>query len=357
MKILVTGTAGFIGFHLANRLIERGDEVVGLDCINDYYDRQVKYGRLEKAGLDIEAIKNEKLSSRGYTLHNSKLFPNCKFVKMNLEDRDNVQRLFAQEKFDKVVNLAAQAGVRYSIENPYAYIDSNIVGFINLLEANRYNDIRHFVYASSSSVYGLNEQMPFSTSSNVDHPISLYSATKKSNELMAHTYSHLYNLPTTGLRFFTIYGPWGRPDMALFLFTKAALEGKPINVFNNGDMLRDFTYIDDIVEGVVRVLDNPAKPNNKWSGKNPDPSSSSAPYKIYNIGNNNPMKLMDFIEALENALGKRIEKNFMPLQAGDVPATYANVDDLIRDFNYKPDTSVQEGINNFVKWYREFYNA
>jgi len=355
MKILVTGTAGFIGFHLAKRLLEIGDEVVGLDCINDYYDRRVKYGRLEQVGLNVEAIKDEDLSSSKIVLHNSQLFPNYKFVKMNLENRANIQKLFAQEKFDKVMNLAAQAGVRYSIENPYAYIDSNIIGFINLLEASRYNNVKHFVYASSSSVYGLNEQMPFLTSSNVDHPMSFYAATKKSNELMAHTYSHLYDLPTTGLRFFTVYGPWGRPDMALFLFTKAALEDKPINVFNNGDMLRDFTYIDDIVEGVARVLDNIAKPNDKWSGKNPDPASSNAPYKIYNIGNNNPTPLMDFIKAIENSLGKKIKKNFMPLQAGDVPATYANVDNLIKDFDYKPNTTIQKGIDNFVKWFKEFY--
>jgi len=355
MKILVTGTAGFIGFHLAKRLLERGDEVIGLDCINDYYDRCVKYGRLEQMGLDVEAIKDEDLSSSKFVLHNSQSFPNYKFVKMNLENRENIQKLFAQEKFDKVMNLAAQAGVRYSIENPYAYIDSNIVGFVNLLEASRHNNIKHFVYASSSSVYGLNEQMPFSTSSNVDHPMSLYAATKKSNELMAHTYSHLYNLPTTGLRFFTVYGPWGRPDMALFLFTKAAFEDKPIHIFNDGDMLRDFTYIDDIVEGVVRVLDNIAKQNDKWSGKNPDSASSSAPYKIYNIGNNNPVPLMDFIKAIENALGKKIKKNFMPLQAGDVPATYANVDNLIKDFGYKPNTPIQKGIDDFVKWFKKFY--
>lgn len=357
MKILVTGTAGFIGFHLAKRLLERGNEVIGLDCINDYYDKRVKYGRLEQMGLEVEGIRNERLSKSKFAIHSSKLFPNYKFVKMNLEDRENIQKLFDQEKFDEVVNLAAQAGVRYSIENPYAYIDSNIVGFINLLEACRHNDIKHFVYASSSSVYGLNEQMPFSTSSDVNHPMSLYAATKKSDELMAHTYSHLYNIPTTGLRFFTVYGPWGRPDMALFLFTKAALEGKPINVFNNGNMLRDFTYIDDIVEGVVKVLDNPAKPDDNWSGKNPDPSSSSAPYKIYNIGNNNPVKLMDFIQAIENTLGKNIEKHFMPLQAGDVPATYANADDLVRDFNYKPDTPIQEGIDNFIKWFKKFYKC
>jgi UDP-glucuronate 4-epimerase len=283
--------------------------------------------------------------------------PNYRFIKLQLEDKDNLETLFHQEQFDAVCNLAAQAGVRYSIENPMAYINANIVGFINILEACRHHGVKNLSYASSSSVYGLNESYPFATTDNVDHPISLYAASKKSNELMAHTYSHLYGIPTTGLRFFTVYGPWGRPDMALFLFTKAALEGKPINVFNNGEMLRDFTYIDDIVEGVTRVIDNPAQPNPNWSGKNPDPSSSSAPYKIYNIGNNNPVKLMDFIQAIENALDKKIEKHMMPLQAGDVPATYANVDDLVENLDYKPNTSVQQGINNFVAWYREFFKV
>lgn len=349
MKILVTGTAGFIGFHLTIKLLERGDEVIGLDSINDYYDVNVKYGRLQETGIAPNEIKYGSLTQ-------SSKYSNYRFIQLNLEDRDSILALFEKEKFDKVVNLAAQAGVRYSIENPFAYIDSNISGFINILEGCRHNNIKHLAYASSSSVYGLNEQMPFSTSSNVDHPMSLYAATKKSNELMAHTYSHLYDLPTTGLRFFTVYGPWGRPDMALFLFTKAALEGKPIDVFNNGDMLRDFTYVDDIVEGVVRVTDNPPKGNSQWSGKDPDPSSSSAPYKVYNIGNNNPVKLMDFITAIENALGKKIEKNLMPLQPGDVPATYANVDDLVADLHYKPATPVQEGIDNFVAWYREFFN-
>ncbi len=350
MKILVTGTAGFIGSHLADRLIARGDEVVGFDSINDYYDVKVKYGRLERTGIDESTVQY------GKTVQSSK-FSNYKFVKGNLEDRDLIEKIFKEEKFDKVCNLAAQAGVRYSLENPYAYIDSNIIGFTNILEACRHNDIKHLVYASSSSVYGLNESMPFSTSDNVDHPISLYAASKKSNELMAHTYSHLFKLPTTGLRFFTVYGPWGRPDMALFLFTKAILENKPIDVFNNGEMLRDFTYIDDIVEGVIRVIDNPPKGNSEWSGKNPDPGSSKAPYKIYNIGNNNPVKLMDFIEAIENAIGKKAVKNMMPIQPGDVPATYANVDDLVRDLGYKPDTPIEKGIENFVKWYREFFNV
>ena len=350
MKVLITGTAGFIGFHLANKLIARGDEVVGLDCINDYYDPNVKYGRLDYAGIDQKDIKYNKLTQ-------SSKKANYRFIKLQLEDKDNLDNLFELEQFDSVCNLAAQAGVRYSIENPMAYIDANIIGFINILESCRNNGVKNLSYASSSSVYGLNESYPFSTSDNVDHPMSLYAATKKSNELMAHTYSHLYGISTTGLRFFTVYGPWGRPDMALFLFTKAALEGRSIDVFNYGEMLRDFTYVDDIVEGVTRIIDNPAQPNPEWSGKQSDLSTSSSPYKIYNIGNNDPVKLMDFIEASENALGKKIQKNMMPLQAGDVPATYANVDDLVRDLDYKPSTSVQKGIDNFVAWYREFFKV
>lgn len=350
MKVLITGTAGFIGFHLANKLIARGDEVVGLDCISDYYDPNVKYGRLDYAGIDQKDIKYNKLTQ-------SSKKANYRFIKLQLEDKDNLDNLFELEQFDSVCNLAAQAGVRYSIENPMAYIDANIMGFINILESCRNNGVKNLSYASSSSVYGLNESYPFSTSDNVDHPMSLYAATKKSNELMAHTYSHLYGISTTGLRFFTVYGPWGRPDMALFLFTKAALEGRAINVFNYGEMLRDFTYVDDIVEGVTRIIDNPAQPNPEWSGQQPDPSTSSSPYKIYNIGNNDPVKLMDFIEAIENALGKKIQKNMMPLQAGDVPSTYANVDDLVRDLDYKPGTSVQKGIDNFVAWYREFFKV
>jgi len=351
MKILVTGTAGFIGYHLIKRLLERGDEVIGLDNINDYYDVRVKYGRLEDTG--IEDAKNLEYGK----LVQSTKYENYRFIKLNLEDRSAITNLFEKEKFDKVCNLAAQAGVRYSLTNPYAYIDSNIVGFVNLLEACRHNGVKHLAYASSSSVYGLNETMPFSVHDNVDHPISLYAASKKSNELMAHTYSHLYNLPTTGLRFFTVYGPWGRPDMALFLFTKAILEGKPIDVFNYGEMRRDFTYVDDIVEGVIRVIDNPPIGNPEWSGKNPDPGSSKGPYKIYNIGNNNPVKLMDFIEAIENALGKKAEKNMLPIQPGDVPATYADVTDLIEDLGYKPTTSIEEGIGKFVEWYLEFFGC
>ena len=350
MKVLITGTAGFIGFHLANKLIARGDEVIGLDCISDYYDLNVKYGRLDYAGIDQKDIKYNKLTQ-------SSKKANYRFIKLRLEDKDNLDNLFELEQFDSVCNLAAQAGVRYSIENPMAYIDANIIGFINILESCRNNGVKNLSYASSSSVYGLNESYPFSTFDNVDHPMSLYAATKKSNELMAHTYSHLYGISTTGLRFFTVYGPWGRPDMALFLFTKAALEGRFIDVFNYGEMLRDFTYVDDIVEGVTRIIDNPAQPNPEWSGKQPDPSTSSSPYKIYNIGNNDPVKLMDFIEAIENALGKKIQKNMMPMQAGDVPETYANVDDLVRDLDYKPSTSVQKGIDNFVAWYREFFKV
>lgn len=350
MKILITGTAGFIGFHLAIKLLEKGHSVVGIDSINDYYDLRVKYGRLEATGIHEDAIEYGKpIRSTVYDAYS--------FVKLQLEDRENLFRLFESERFDAVCNLAAQAGVRYSLTNPFAYIDANIVGFINILEACRHHDVKNLSYASSSSVYGLNEELPFSTSDNVDHPISLYAASKKSNELMAHTYSHLYGIATTGLRFFTVYGPWGRPDMALFLFTKAALEKRSIDVFNHGNMLRDFTYIDDIVEGVMRVIEHPAQPNPTWSGKTPDPSSSSAPYKIYNIGNNSPVKLMDFITAIETKLGTTIVKNMLPIQPGDVPATYADVDDLVEDLHYKPQTSIQDGINKFIDWYLEFFGT
>lgn len=350
MKILVTGSAGFIGFHLANKLIAMGYDVIGLDSINDYYDINLKYSRLDYAGICREKIKYNYLTK-------SHLKKNYKFIQLKLEDKTNLDNLFKTEKFDAVCNIAAQAGVRYSLQNPTAYVDANIIGFINILEACRHFDVSNLSYASSSSVYGLNESYPFSTSDNVDHPISLYAASKKSNELMAHTYSHLYGISTTGLRFFTVYGPWGRPDMALFLFTKAAIENKPIDIFNNGKMLRDFTYIDDIIEGIVRIINNPAKPNKTWSGKNPNPSSSSAPYKVYNIGNNNPVKLLDFISSIEDAVGKKIKKNFLPLQPGDVPSTYANVDDLVSNIDYKPNTSVQDGINKFVEWYREYFNV
>jgi len=348
-KILVTGSAGFIGFHLASRLIERGDEVIGLDCINDYYDVNLKYSRLKITGISRDEIVYGKL------IQSSKS-RNYRFIRLKLEDRDSILELFRKEKFDKVCNLAAQAGVRYSIENPFTYIDSNIVGFINILEGCRQNGVKHLAYASSSSVYGLNETMPFSTHHNVDHPISLYAASKKSNELMAHTYSYLYGLPTTGLRFFTVYGPWGRPDMALFLFTKAILEGKPIDVFNNGNMQRDFTYIDDIVEGIVRVIDNPPLGNSEWSGISPDPSTSKAPYRIYNIGNSNPVKLMDFIEAIEESLGKKAIKNYLPMQDGDVPSTWADVEDLMKGLNYRPNTSISEGIKGFIDWYQSYVN-
>ncbi len=348
MKLLLTGTAGFIGFHLAKRMLERGDEVIGLDCINDYYDVNLKFARLEQTGIKREAIEYGRMVQ-------STKYENYRFIKLKLEDRDAILKLFAEEGFDMVCNLAAQAGVRYSLQNPYTYIDSNIVGFINILEGCRHNGVKHLAYASSSSVYGLNEEMPFSVHHNVDHPISLYAASKKSNELMAHTYSYLYGIPTTGLRFFTVYGPWGRPDMALFLFTKAILEGKPIDVFNNGNMSRDFTYIDDIVEGVVRVIDSPPAGKPDWTGQSPDPGTSSAPYRVYNIGNSKPVKLLDFIEAIEDALGKRAVKNFLPMQPGDVPATWADVSDLAADFGYQPSTPVEEGIRRFVAWYKKYY--
>jgi UDP-glucuronate 4-epimerase len=334
-KILITGAAGFIGFTLSKRLLEQGDEVVGLDNLNDYYDVNLKLSRLKQITMQ----------------------ENFKPVRLDLADRDGVTRLFREEKFDIVVNLAAQAGVRYSLINPHAYVDTNLVGFANVLEGCRHNVIKHLVFASSSSVYGANTKMPFSVHHNVDHPVSLYAATKKANELMAHTYASLYKLPSTGLRFFTVYGPWGRPDMALFLFTKAILEGKPIEVFNYGKMQRDFTYIDDIVEGVVRVIDRIPGPNPEWAGDKPDPSTSYAPYKVYNIGNNNPVELMHFIEVLEDCLGKKAEKNLLPIQAGDVPATYADVDDLIRDIGFKPSTSIEEGIKKFVEWYKEYYKV
>jgi len=350
MKILVTGTAGFIGYHLANRLIARGDEVVGLDIINDYYDINLKYSRLETAGIKREEVKPGQLVP---SLKHS----NYQFIQLDLADKAGLEQLFRTQQFDAVVNLAAQAGVRYSLVNPQAYVDSNIVGFVNILECCRHYEVKHLAYASSSSVYGLNEKMPLSTGDNVDHPISLYAASKKSNELMAHTYSHLFGLPTTGLRFFTVYGPWGRPDMALFLFTEAILKGEPIKVFNHGNMVRDFTYIDDIIEGVTRVIDHPPKGNPNWTGTSPLPDSSKAPWKVYNIGNNNPIKLMDFIKAIEDKLGQEAEKNMMDIQPGDVPATYADVQDLVDDLGYKPDTSIQEGINAFIDWYRRYYEG
>ena len=347
-KVLITGTAGFIGFHLANRLIARGEEVVGLDVINDYYDINVKYDRLAYAGIEKEDIAYGQVSQ-------SVKHPNYRFIQLGLEDRQGLERLFTEEQFDTVVNLAAQAGVRYSLENPYAYVDSNIVGFINILEQCRHTQVGHLAFASSSSVYGLNEKMPLSTHDNVDHPVSLYAASKKSNELMAHAYSHLFGLPATGLRFFTVYGPWGRPDMALFLFTEAILKDEPIKVFNYGEMVRDFTYIDDIVEGVVRVIDHPPQGNAGWDASQPDPASSPAPYKVYNIGNQNPVKLMDFITAIEAKLGKTAEKIMLPMQPGDVPATTADVSDLAGDLGYQPATSVAYGIRKFLEWYRAYY--
>ncbi|MCM8530256.1 MAG: NAD-dependent epimerase [Lentisphaeraceae bacterium] len=337
-KILVTGAAGFIGFHVSKYLIERGDTVVGIDNLNDYYSVSLKESRLEQ-------------------LYNNKSSSKFTFKILDLADRVGIENLFTTEKFDKVVNLAAQAGVRYSIENPHAYIDSNIVGFTNILEGCRHNDIKHLVYASSSSVYGANEKMPFSIHDNVDHPLSLYAATKKSNELMAHTYSHLYKLPSTGLRFFTVYGPWGRPDMALFLFTKAIKEGQPIDVFNYGKHRRDFTYIDDIVEGIIRVLDNTAQSNPSWKGYSPDSGTSKAPWRVYNIGNQSTVELLDYIEAVEDALEKKADKNLLPLQPGDVPDTYADVQDLVSDVNYKPSTSVREGVAKFVAWYSEYHET
>ncbi|WP_240192135.1 NAD-dependent epimerase [Desulforhopalus vacuolatus] len=335
-KILITGGAGFIGTHLAKRLLaDGGREVVALDNINDYYDPNLKLARM-------------KALAEG---------PGFRHVNINLQDRDDVAKLFAEEKFDAVVNLAAQAGVRYSLENPGSYVDTNLVGFGNVLEGCRHNNVKHLVFASSSSVYGANTRMPFSVHDNVDHPVSLYAASKKANELMAHTYAHLFGLPVTGLRFFTVYGPWGRPDMALFLFTKAILSGTPINVFNNGNMERDFTYIDDIVEGVYRVLHKVPAANPEWNGDEPDPATSYCPYRIYNIGNNNKEKLMRYIEVLEDALGKKAEKNFLPMQPGDVPATWANVDDLVKELGYKPDTTLEYGIGRFVEWYRGYYNV
>jgi UDP-glucuronate 4-epimerase len=335
MKILVTGTAGFIGNHLALRLLERGDEVIGIDNLNDYYDVNLKLARLKRI-QDHPAFTD---------------------VRLDIADRSGMEALFRKYRPQKVVNLAAQAGVRYSLQNPYAYIDSNIVGFINILEGCRHNDVAHLVYASSSSVYGANEAMPFSVHDNVDHPLSLYAASKKANELMAHTYSNLYQLPTTGLRFFTVYGPWGRPDMALFLFTKAILAGETIDVFNFGKHRRDFTYIDDIVEGIIRSLDHNAQANPDWSGASPDPGTSRAPWRVYNIGNQQPVELSDYIETLERYLGKTAEKNFLPLQPGDVPDTYADVEALIEDVGYRPNTPIQQGIQRFVEWYRQYYRV
>ncbi|MCL2414038.1 MAG: NAD-dependent epimerase [Bacteroidales bacterium] len=351
MKILVTGAAGFIGSKLVQRLAERGNEVVGLDNINDYYDARLKYGRLEAlTGISRDNIKEGVLTE-------SFLYPNYRFVKMDIEDKTELLRLFKQEKFDKVCHLAAQAGVRYSIENPYVYINSNIAGFLNILEAARHNHIQHLVYGSSSSVYGANAKAPFSEKDGAAHPVSLYAATKKSNELMAHSYSSLYNLPTTGLRFFTVYGPWGRPDMAPFLFTDAIMNNRPIKVFNNGDLLRDFTYIDDIVEGVIRVIDKTPEADSCWDSKKPNPDSSHAPYRIYNIGNSVPVNLIDFIHSIEVSTSKTAEKIFLPMQQGDVYQTNASMSSLEETFGYKPSTNILEGVKKFVNWYKEFYQV
>ena len=335
MKILVTGSAGFIGSALTLRLLDRGDTVIGIDNHNDYYDPAIKEARLDRC--------------IGH--------PSYKHLRVDLADREAIEEAFSTHRPKRVVNLAAQAGVRYSIENPLAYIDSNIVGFAHILEGCRHNGIEHLVYASSSSVYGANTKTPFSVHQNVDHPLSTYAASKKSNELMAHAYSNIYGLPTTGLRFFTVYGPWGRPDMALFLFTKAILANEPIKVFNYGKHRRDFTYIDDIVEGIIRTLDNPATPNLKWNSDQPDSATSNVPWRVYNIGNNQPVELMDYIAALEKALGKQAEKELLPLQTGDVPETYADVDDLVEQFDYKPNTSVEDGISHFVSWYRDYFKV
>jgi UDP-glucuronate 4-epimerase len=335
MKVLVTGAAGFIGMHVSQLLLARGDEVVGLDNLNDYYDPQLKLDRLAR------------LTPHG----------NFRFVKMDVADREGVAALFTDEKFDRVVHLAAQAGVRYSLENPHAYIDSNVVGFTNILEGCRHHGVQHLAYASSSSVYGGNTAMPFSEHHNIDHPISLYAATKKANELMAHTYSHLFRLPTTGLRFFTVYGPWGRPDMALFLFTKAILAGEPIKVFNHGRMVRDFTYVDDIANGVVRVLDRPASIDEGFDAASPDPARSNAPYRVFNIGNNAPVTLMSFIEAIESALGKQAVKQYLPMQDGDVPATSADVSELEAWTGFRPAMPVPDGVGRFVQWYRSYFNV
>lgn len=333
MKLLVTGAAGFIGSHTARLLLERGDEVVGLDNLNDYYDVSLKEARLARL----------------------RQLANFRFVKLELADRASMQALFAQEKFQRVVHLAAQAGVRYSIQNPLAYVDSNVVGFANVLEGCRHNGVEHLAYASTSSVYGANTKMPFSVHQNVDHPLSFYAATKKANELMAHTYAHLYGLPVTGLRFFTVYGPWGRPDMALFMFTKNILAGKPIDVFNYGNHRRDFTYIDDIAQGVVRAADKVATANPQWNSDDPDPGTSKAPYRLYNIGNNQPVELMRYIECIEQCLGRKAQKNLLPLQPGDVPDTFADIDELVRDVGYRPATPVEVGVERFVRWYVEYY--
>lgn len=348
MKILITGTAGFIGFHLVEKLCNEGNDVLGLDIINEYYDVQLKFDRLKYAGIDISTIEYGKpVKSTKHT--------NYQFVKAELGDKETILRLFSLYKPDVVVNLAAQAGVRYSLTNPDTYIEANISGFLNILEACRNYPVKHLMYASSSSVYGLNKSMPFSVHKNVNHPVSLYAASKKSNELMAHTYSHLFGIPTTGLRFFTVYGPWGRPDMALFIFTKAMLAGEPIKVFNYGKMERDFTYVDDIVNGIWRMTGKPPESDAGWNPESPDPATSSAPYRVYNIGNSKPVKLLDFIYAIEKYTGKKAIMDMQPIQPGDVEKTWADVDDLINNFDYKPDTSIDDGIRRFIEWYKDYY--
>lgn len=347
---MITGTAGFIGFHLVKLLIKDGHEVVGMDNINDYYDINLKFDRLRETGIAPELIEEE-------IPVQSTTFPGYRFVKLGLENKESILDLFKKEKFDVVVNLAAQAGVRYSLINPHTYIDANITGFLNILEGCRHYPVKHLIYASSSSVYGANTKMPFSVNHNVDHPVSLYATSKKANELMAHTYSNLFGIPSTGLRFFTVYGPWGRPDMALFLFTKAITENKPIDVFNHGEMMRDFTYIDDIVESIRRLVPKPPAASTTWSGDKPDPATSFAPYQIFNIGNSNPVKLMDFIYEIEKNLGKEAEKNMMDIQPGDVPKTWADVEALFDYTDYRPQFTVKEGIKNFIEWYKSYYKV
>jgi UDP-glucuronate 4-epimerase len=347
MKILITGTAGFIGYHLADKILKMGYEVVGIDNINDYYDVSLKYARLKELGIECnEDVSNTPIKSTIYNKH--------KFYNIDIEDREKMEKLFKDEAFDAVCHLAGQAGVRYSIENPHSYISSNIIGFLNILEGCRYNNIKNLSYASSSSVYGLNKSQPFSTLDHTDHPVSLYASTKKANEMMAHSYSHLYGIQTTGLRFFTVYGPWGRPDMAPMLFADAITNNRAIKVFNNGKMSRDFTYIDDIVEGIIKIIQNPATPDSNWDASNPTPQSSSAPYRIYNIGNSKPVSLMDFIESIEKHIGKKAEKNFLPMQDGDVVSTYADTSPLQNEFNYKPSTPLDKGIEEFIKWYKNY---
>ncbi|WP_299701287.1 NAD-dependent epimerase [uncultured Pontibacter sp.] len=348
MKVLVTGTAGFVGFHLAEKLLKRGDEVVGIDNINNYYDTRLKYDRLAESGIAEELVNwNKEVTSYKHSKY--------RFIRMNLEDKNQLMDLCAKESFDVIMHLAAQAGVRYSITNPDAYAQSNLISFLNILEAGRHNKIKHLVYASSSSVYGLNQKMPFSVKDNVDHPVSLYAASKKANELMAHTYSHLYSIPTTGLRFFTVYGPWGRPDMAYYKFADSIQKGMPIQVFNHGNMERDFTYIDDVVEGIISVLDRPAEPCLEWDSKQPNPSRSTAPYCIYNIGNNSPVNLLKFIKEIENCLEQKAILEMRDMEPGDVTSTWANIDDLIENFNYRPNTPIQHGLKRFIDWYKNYY--